>query len=493
MEDFESLLKTLGTNHNMSHTSYDTASLALLGKNAEDLSTQALQWLSQNQLPDGSWGAKDVLYYHDRVICTLAAMIALTSRGRRAQDKVQIEKGRKALEWITSGATRGLASDPNGATVGFELIVPMLVEDAERLGIIKQQGNRILGRLSKLRETKMAKLSNLKINRYITPAFSAEMAGIDKTHLLDAENLQEDNGSVANSPSATAYFLQHIKPNNTKALSYLRESTTYGGAPFASPYDVFERAWILWNICLCELEDPTILSLSKPHIDFLKSAWRPDKGVGFAASYTPCDGDDTSVTFDSLAQFGETLNIDVLLNYEEKEFFRCYSLEANPSIGTNIHMLSAFKHSGIEKNHPSVTKIVNFLYKVRQENAYWVDKWHISPYYITSHAVIACLGYEDKLSKDSVEWILRTQKADGSWGMNISTAEETAYCIQALASWKRYGKDLPKGRIMQAKLWLESNLENFLPALWISKALYCPELVVRSAILSALILANKTY
>src|SRR5687768_17883149 len=52
----------------------------------------AMEWISENQLPDGSWGAKDIFHYHDRVICTLAAMIALTHRGRRARDKNQDRK-----------------------------------------------------------------------------------------------------------------------------------------------------------------------------------------------------------------------------------------------------------------------------------------------------------------------------------------------------------------------------------------------------------------
>lgn len=491
MEALQNLLKLLGSNDNTSYTAYDTAWIARLGDIAPSLANGALHWLTNNQLSDGSWGAKDVLYYHDRVISTLAAMLALTRRGRRAEDKVQIEKGLKALEWITSGATRGLASDSNGATVGFELITPMLVEEAEQLGIIKQQGERILGKLSKLREAKMAKLGNLKINRYITPAFSTEMAGTDRTHLIDPYNLQEENGSIANSPSATAYFLQYIEPTNSKALSYLQKSIKYGGAPFASPYDVFERSWILWNICLCDVNED-IKSLCKPHVDFLLSAWRSEKGVGFATSYTPCDGDDTSITFDCLTQFGQELDINVLLSYEEAEFFRCYSLEANPSIGANVHMLSAFKHAGFDKSYSCVRKIINFLHRTRRQDQYWIDKWHISPYYITAHAIIACIGYNDELCQDSIEWMIGTQKSDGSWGMKISTAEETAYCVQALTLWRKYGKNVPREKIAQAKIWLENNIDKPFPALWISKALYCPTLVVRSTILTALILANQT-
>src|SRR5512134_811883 len=136
---------------NMGSTAYDTAWAAHLGEIDWNLSSHALAWLVENQLPDGSWGAPAPMYYHDRVLCTLAAMIALSYRGRRGHDKVQVDKGKLALERIVGGATLGLQSDPNGATVGFEMIAPTLSAEAEKLGIIKPQGDRILGRLSKLR------------------------------------------------------------------------------------------------------------------------------------------------------------------------------------------------------------------------------------------------------------------------------------------------------------------------------------------------------
>ena len=86
------LIEEIGPGH-MASTAYDTAWAARLGEVDWDLSSQALVWLAENQLPDGSWGATTPMYYHDRVICTLAAMIALSYRGRREHDKKQIENG----------------------------------------------------------------------------------------------------------------------------------------------------------------------------------------------------------------------------------------------------------------------------------------------------------------------------------------------------------------------------------------------------------------
>jgi halimadienyl-diphosphate synthase len=483
--EIEKLLREIGPGR-MSSTAYDTSWVARLGEIDRELSTNALSWLCEHQLPDGSWGAAEPFYYHDRVISTLAAMIALTYQGRRAQDKVQIERGLLALENITGGATIGLAADPNGATVGFEMIVPALVEEAEKSGVIKQQGDRILGRLGRLREAKMAKLAGLKINRYISAAFSAEMAGKDKQYLLDIDNLQEANGSVGNSPSATAYFALQVKPGDQKALAYLHSSIVTGGAPFATPFNVFERAWILWNIAFFgSPADHKTSALCQPHLDFLQSAWKKGRGVGFAAEYSPCDGDDTSMTFDALVHFERKPDVAAIMSYEESAYFRCYAIEAN------LHILGALRRAGFDSRQPAVKKIITFLHQSRQRGGFWLDKWHTSPYYITAHAIIALHGYDNNLCRQSIEWIIKTQKADGAWGFyGSSTAEETAYCIQALKTWQRAGGKIPSGRIDHAVRWLEQNAEPPYPPMWISKALYCPELVVRSTILSALAFAK---
>jgi halimadienyl-diphosphate synthase len=495
-EEVQRLLKEVGPG-NMSSTAYDTAWVARMVEIEPELSNEALQWICENQLDNGSWGARDISYYHDRVISTLAAMISLTYRGRRAQDKIQIERGLKALEQITSGATQGLASDPNGATVGFEMIVPSLVAEAENLGIIKQQGDRILGRMKYLRGKKMQKLAGMKINRHNTPAFSAEMAGADGQNILDVENLQESNGSVANSPSATAYFTNKIIIGEERALNYLKETITnrHGGAPFASPFNIFERAWVLWNISITPLlmNDSKIRQAMLPHIQFLQQAWKPNSGVGFSNEYTPCDGDDTSVTYDVLARFDQAPELQTLLNYEDEKFFRCYHLEVNPSIGANIHMLGALQRAGLENKHSAIIKILDFLTKTCQPEGYWTDKWHISPYYTTSHAIIVCKDLDQSLCQNAIEWILNTQNSNGSWGsFGKSTAEETAYSLQALNIWKQHGNNIPQQVIHSAVQWLkhQGNLSH--PPLWISKALYCPYLVVESTILSALALCEES-
>ena len=483
------LIDEIGPGH-MASTAYDTAWAARLGDIDWEISSKSLAWLAENQLPDGSWGALAPMYYHDRVLCTLAAMIALTYRGRRGHDKVQIENGKLALDRIMSGATLGLQADPNGATVGFEMIAPTLAEEAERLGIIKNQRDRILGRLSKLRTKKLSYLQGKMINRHVTMAFSAEMAGRDGQHMLDVENLQEGNGSVGVSPSATAYFANYIKRGDEASLKYLQNVTNPdGGMPNVAPFDVFEIAWTLWNLSLVPgLGHKEKL---KPHLEFLSDAWMPKAGIGFASGYSVRDSDDTGLVYETLLRYGIEKDLASILAYEEEDHFRCFDLEANPSVSANIHVLGALAQAGLDKRNTSVRKVLDFICRSRDQNLpFWIDKWHSSTYYATSHAIIACAGIDNELVGESVEWIIKTQNKNGSWGTYLPTAEETAYALQALWVWDQEAARVPRGVLRSGARWLKENMENAYPPLWIGKCLYSPKLVIRSAVISALALVG---
>src|SRR5689334_8925592 len=61
---------------------YDTAWIARLAPQFPERGfDQALTWLRHHQHQDGSWGG-EILHYHDRIISTLSAMIALYTAGR---------------------------------------------------------------------------------------------------------------------------------------------------------------------------------------------------------------------------------------------------------------------------------------------------------------------------------------------------------------------------------------------------------------------------
>jgi ent-copalyl diphosphate synthase len=83
-ERVESIKSMLGSMEDgeISISAYDTAWVALV----EDVHgsglpqfPSSLQWIAKNQLPDGSWGDGHIFLCYDRIIGTLACVIALKS------------------------------------------------------------------------------------------------------------------------------------------------------------------------------------------------------------------------------------------------------------------------------------------------------------------------------------------------------------------------------------------------------------------------------
>lgn len=480
------LLKEMGPGRQITSSAYDTAWVARLAELNEPIGREALDWLRANQLGDGSWGAQEPRYYHDRLACTLAAMTALARRGE-AQDIGRLRRAQLALEV----ATNGLLADPAGETVGFEMIVPTLIAEAESWGVVPSPNGGVLDRLTRFRQAKLAALPAGVINRQVTVAFSTEMVGADGLHLLDVDNLQEANGSVAYSPAATSFFALNVRRQDPEALTYLRDFSVDGAVPYVVPIDVFEAAWPLWNLRLAGAMDDELLALCRPHLDLLEQAWIPGRGIASVANLAFTDGDATSMTYEVLTHFGRSVDLDGVLFYEEANLFRCYALEANPSISTNIHVLGALRAAGLGPENATVQKVLAFLRRTQSLQMFWFDKWHSSPYYPTSHVIIHGAGYDDDLLDDAVYWILATQNANGSWGYYMPTAEETAYCLQALVIWRRRGHEVGDQVLKRGAAWLAEHSEPPYPPLWIGKSLYCPILVVRSAVLSALLLAAQ--
>ncbi len=485
------LFESIGTG-SMENTAYDTACVARLADKDATLSYQAVDWLAEHQLPDGSWGNGQMVYYHDRVICTLAACLALASHGRRGRYRARWENGLAALEVYSAGASKMETASINDQTVGFEMIVPTLLADAEALGIIRHRTDRRLGPLAEQRAQKLSFLKGKTINRYVSMAHPAEMAGPDALSLLDIVNLQSPNGSISVSPSATAYFANYVRPGDAQALQYLRSVMSDGGVPNVAPLDVFERSWVLWNLALANALTPANGTIWQPHLDHLRRSWRPGQGVGFSAECSLVESDDSSMTFEVLTRLGAPPDLDTILGYEDTEHFRCFPLELNPSLSANIPVLGALRQAGLEVMHPVVQKVAQFLRRNQSASAFWADKWHVSPYYATAHAIIACAGYCDELVRGAVDWVLGTQNPDGAWGYYMPTAEETAYCIQALSVWNRHQSHPVVEPVRSGAAWLADHYDDGArQPLWIGKCMYYPGLVVQSAVLSALYLAAQ--
>jgi halimadienyl-diphosphate synthase len=278
-------------------------------------------------------------------------------------------------------------------------------------------------------------------------------------------------------------------------LAFLNNLAINGAVPTPGPIHTFEYAWVLWNIGLIDNLDDETLALCQPVFKALRNVWDPKDGLGVVEGLSYKSADTTAITCQALTRFGCSVDLSGLLHYEDDEHFRSYPMDANVSIGANVHALGALRQAGFEVKHPSVQKVLRFLKQARTGRSFWFDKWHASPYYATGHAIIAAAGYADDLVTSAVEWIVNTQNEDGSWGFYAPSAEETAYCLQALAVWKRQDKgdeEISTDILKRGADWLTEHMDEPYPWLWIGKSLYCPELVVESAILSALMLVEQS-
>jgi halimadienyl-diphosphate synthase len=363
--------------------------------------------------------------------------------------------------------------------------------EVEDLGWGPSKGGDVLNRLKRHRQTKLSSLPDGVINRYVTVAFSAEMIGADGLHLLDLNNLQEANGSVAYNPAATAFFACHVKRGDPQAVCYLESVSSEGAVPYTAPIDVFELGWTLWNLTLGRQQSERELALCQPHLDFLESQWIPGQGIPAVSNLTLTDGDTSALVFDVLTCYGRDVDIEGVLHYDVGDHFRCFGLEANPSISTNIHVLGALRRAGLGLDSEPVRAVLAFLKRTQTLQMFWFDKWHASPYYTTAHAILSLTGLVDTLIDDAIFWIVATQNRDGSWGYFLPTAEETAYCLQALSIWESKGGRVPHGVIERGAAWLDERADPPYVPLWIGKSLYAPVLVVRSAILGALALVRE--
>lgn len=465
----------------MDSVAYDTAWVARLvqhfpGKGFEE----ALAWLRAHQHADGSWGG-DILHYHDRAVSTLSAIIGLKTAGGGAEDNRRIHRGEMFL-WREYGRMHHDAHD----TGGFPILTLSLTNEALKLGLdiprsLYQDAAKIEKKLNLLGY-------DPRTWRYSTLALSTE--GLNE-YVPDYAVFVESDGSVGASPASTAAALCSGVSTPAPLFDYLHralDGQKDGGVPFVQPFDVYECAWTLNHLRLAEAVTPDNPEVRRI-LDFLWQVWSPEKGVSFTSTLKIQDLDDTAVAFSLLRWGGYPVDAGVFATYEDTHHFRCWANELDPSLSVNMRTLAALQ---MDKQYTHYKqwrdKIAAMLRHSDLHGYFWFDKWHISPYYLTSTAIWSLQSEVDDLLPPRIQWILKTQRADGGWGYyHQSTAEETAYCLQALLYWDRKVQRVEPGCIHAAARFLNDHVnDTSFPQLWIGKCLYMPRHLVRSAILMAL-------
>lgn len=481
-----------GLKQRMGPSPYDIAWLARLRVpgNGAARWPDLVEWLLANQRLDGSWGG-EISYYHDRIICTLAAMIALHENSYGFNTRPAVQRAEKYL-W---NHLPFLSRDPYDL-VGFELLFPTLLKTAQELKLNIPANTCGYGQI---RNTKLGLIPpDLLYSPNLSTVHSLEFLGgdVDPIRLSQALAI---NGSLGNSPATTAYSLL-MGLENEQALAYLNQARTHQQEViYLYPFAIFELIWVLDNLDFCGL--PINGFASQPIWESLRQEIEP-KGIGLDPSFGIPDGDITSVCSNLLMKAGYPVRPAIMANFQHPQsgLFRTYLYERNLSVSTNVHALETLELMG---DYPgrceTQQKIVEALLKERKFDLYWDDKWHISPYYCTAHAVVGLLPTVkdfDAICRSTIDWLIYTQRANGSWGFfENGTAEETAYALIALLHYHR-SRPVPLEVLQRGVAYLQAAYEQNdwkHPEMWIGKCLYIPLDVVRSAILAALILYEECF
>lgn len=487
----------------LSDTAYDTAWVAAVPAVEDRRSARfpsSLQWLVENQLSDGSWGGS-IRYQHDRILCTLAALVPLATFGRRAADHESVTAGTRYL-WQHGHL---LSSEPV-QPVGFELLLPTLIQRARQAGLSVPPHLDIYARE---RDEKLQLIPpSVLYSSETTVAHSLEFLG-EGADVAGLHAAQGDNGAIGNSPAATAFFL--ARANERRAVAYLDACLARSGGASVTvlhPCETFELLWAAYHLFLGGMRAASLLSAEDR--TYLREALRAG-GVSLSPSFPNPDADDTAVALLLLRDLGEEVDAAVLQRFALPDgHFASFPRERHSSVGVNLHVLHALLHvPGYPDAAQAIDHLLNYLENAQVHGLYWLDKWHISPYYATAHAL--CIL--DKLPPErrhrlrpmlerSWNWLRESQNEDGSWGFyGESTCEETAYAVLALATAGSPEHDEDDRRRCTAGLEYLSAAENAaedgaevpFPPLWVDKCLYTPTLVVRAAIDAARYAGNRRW
>jgi halimadienyl-diphosphate synthase len=261
-------------------------------------------------------------------------------------------------------------------------------------------------------------------------------------------------------------------------------------APTLVPFETFEIVWSLYHIGLQQdlaALTPEIL----PLISTLKDTWT-DEGVGLSKGFV-VDADDTALGFFILTQFDIVPDPRIFEHYETEDHFRCFSFERNISLDIHVHIVDTLKAMPhFPRRDEMLLKALNTLGRYLTDD-YIVDKWHVSPYYSTSHAIIGLTGLSDNIIQKQIKWLLQTQQPNGSWTFYPhfphAALEETAYVLMALMTVYEKKGNIPLEVIDRGFRYMERNYRpaEELPSMWISKVLYNPYHIVEAVLQSTML------
>ncbi|GAB3659597.1 type B diterpene cyclase [Actinocorallia lasiicapitis] len=427
-----------------------------------------------HQRADGSWGGT-VDFAHDRCLSTLAAVLALGATG--TPTSAEAEAIARGLGYLKSAL--GRIDADGGDTAGFELVFPTLLDQARERGFdLPYEG---FAWLYERRDQKLGLLALLG-GELGHAVYNLEAFDRLPDSVLDG-TVRSADGGFGCSPAATAAVA--AATSDAGSLAYLDDQLAArgdGAVGTVRPFQVFERAWIL-----ADLQRAGYRSAAMDRIvEDLAADWTAE-GVGMASHGIPRDGDCTALAFTVLRAAGHPASVGALEHFRREKGYVTYPMERDPSVSCNVHVLAALRNDPVA-DPEAISLALEFLRSSQRVDGSWCDKWHISPYYTTGHAVEAVHGLDEDLCGRAVGWLLRTQAPHGGWGVAGGSGEETAYALTALLHVEEHLDEQGRAAIDAGAEYLRGWLDrDDHPELWVGKSLYAPLDVIQGLILATLL------
>ncbi|WBB67439.1 prenyltransferase/squalene oxidase repeat-containing protein [Micromonospora sp. WMMD812] len=458
-----------------------------------------LSYLLGTQRTDGGWGAADGYAFVPTLSAVEALLASALDPGGDERDAVpsRVELLTAAMRGLTAlrgWLVDGLPELPD--TPAADLIVPALTDrinaHLERLGG-EPAGGRLAGALpTAVDRRRFAALGALLESGRPVPQKLLHAFEVLGPAARGRRDVTPVAGAVGASPAATAAWTTDPAEADPAVLSYLEAAVRQhdGAVPCCTPVTVFERGWTLSSLARAGVPVRPAPRLVAELVDALGPEGAAT-GPGL-----PADADTTSAALYGLALLGHPVDPASLLRYDVGSHFCTWQGEDGRSVTTNAHVLEALgwhaHHApgGAARYGERVAALADWLREQQQPDGSWTDRWHASPFYATSCAVLALDGHAPAGTATSavdraVDWIVASQRPDGSWGRWTGTVEETAYALHVLLGAARRPRPGVRDAVARGLAHLAAaDGRSVHPPLWHDKDLYTPVLIVRAAVIA---------